>query len=192
MNTATLPPIPVTKNKVIVCPPFTSLHTFKDHNIILGAQNVHQSPNGAHTGEVSALMLVEAGVKYVIIGHSERRTQFGETNEVIAQKVNTSLSAGLIPILCISELSELENIGGNIIIAYEPIWAIGTGKTPTLDEIQSMHTKIKSTLNVPVLYGGSVTDQNAHDILAIQNVDGVLVGGASLNAEKFLSIVQYK
>lgn len=205
---------------VIICPPYTSLATANDllagSAIRLGAQNCHFAPKGAFTGEISIPMLKECGCEYVIIGHSERRQLFGESNAFINQKLMALLEGELSPILCIGEtLDERQNgktkavletqlaqclkdvaEAKSIIIAYEPVWAIGTGISASTEQITETHSFIHSWLKnkfsnvvVPILYGGSVNDKNAGEILAIPHVDGALIGGASLVAEKFASII---
>lgn len=201
-----------TRNKVILCVPFTML-CFNAHNISLGAQDVSIHDKGAYTGEVSAQMISETGAKYVIVGHSERRQYHQETNEIVRQKALQAISAGLIPIICIGETMSEKQAGlttkiiqsglqesvpsdasGNIIIAYEPRWAIGAGITPTPEEITQTHKLIADTLktmgiDAPILYGASVNAGNAADIMNLPNVDGVLVGGASLKTDDFIPII---
>ena len=208
-------------NKVIICAPFTSLATAysmcEDSGIEIGAQNVHHERGGTFTGEISADMLLELGVKYVLAGHSERRAMLGETDEFINQKVKSAINAGLHVILCIGEtLDELSagktfdvlkrqlekglaGVGNtkNIYIAYESVWAISGGDPnkpkpiATTDQIATVHAFIKNIINVPVLYGGSANDQNMHEIFSIPNVDGALIGGASLVPEKFAKMVSW-
>lgn len=184
---------------------------FVKNSILIGAQNVSEYQKGAYTGEVSAKMLSDIGADFVIIGHSERRHVFGETNEQIAAKVKIALQNGLKVILCVGEQLEEKNKYrfviseqlktalkdvdlSNVIVAYEPVWAIGTGKVATTKDIIKVHDYIKQLVNkkfnynVPVLYGGSVKPNNSAEILALSQVDGVLVGGASLNAEEFSKI----
>ncbi|MEK6276044.1 MAG: triose-phosphate isomerase [Actinomycetota bacterium] len=193
---------------VAVCPPFTSLavavQILAGTEIAVAAQNVHWEAEGAFTGEVSASMLRELGVYGAIVGHSERRQFFGETDETTAKRAKAALDAGLSVIACVGE-TEAEREAGetedvlrrqvsvleaedNLVIAYEPVWAIGTGKTATPEMAQEAHTLIKSVLDVPVLYGGSVKPENAAEILAQPAVDGALVGGASLDVESFGAI----
>lgn len=212
--------------EIIICPPFTSLGcaalTLKDSNIKVGAQNMYFEDSGAFTGEVSPLMLKELNVEYVIIGHSERRENFGENNELVNKKIKKALEIGLKPIVCIGEkLEEREadktkeiiltqiNEGfaylkpeemKNIIIAYEPIWAIGTGKTATPEQAQEMHAYIREILkemfdketsqSVIIQYGGSMKPENAKELLNQVDIDGGLIGGASLIAEKFEQIIR--
>jgi triosephosphate isomerase len=172
--------------------------------VAVAAQNVHWEQDGAYTGEISAGMLLELGVYGAIVGHSERRQYFGDTDETTAQRARAALSAGLFVIACVGE-TEQEREGGvtedvlrrqvslfepddNLVIAYEPVWAIGTGKTATPDMAQEAHAFIKSVLDVPVIYGGSVKPDNAEELLGRPDVDGALVGGASLELESFMAI----
>ena len=197
---------------MIICPPSTSLYSIheelEDSNVNLGAQNIYFEKKGAFTGEISALMAKEL-CKYVIIGHSERRGIFNEDNSLINKKVKAALDNNLTPIFCIGESPEEKETGKskdvvktqikeglkgvdtkNIIIAYEPIWAIGTGKTATPDIAQDMHAFIKGIVgNVPVLYGGSVKPENVKELMKEKDIDGALVGGASLDAKSFSEIV---
>jgi len=194
---------------VVVCPPYVSLATavqlLAGTEIGVAAQNVHWEEAGAYTGEVSAAMLRELGVYGTIVGHSERRQYFGETDETTAKRARAALDAGLFVIACVGE-TEQEREGGeteavlrrqvaalgaadeNLVVAYEPVWAIGTGKTATPELAQEAHALIKSLLDVPVLYGGSVKPDNAAELLAQPDVDGALVGGASLEIESFTEI----
>jgi len=200
--------------EILVCPPFLALgavrETLEGSPIRLGAQDVHWEAKGAFTGEVSTAMLKDVGCTAVILGHSERRHIMGETNEMVNRKVKACLAAGLLPIVCVGELLEERNMGvtrevverqiakgfdgltpeevAKTVIAYEPVWAIGTGKTATREMAQEAHALIKSVLDVPVLYGGSVKPENAAEILAEPAVDGALVGGASLDVESFGAI----
>ena len=209
------------KIEIIICPPFTLLSAASEFakNVYLGAQNLHPESEGAFTGEISAEMLVDLGVKYSIIGHSERRNEHNETNEIVALKVKVSLEKKLQTIICIgeTELQRKENktleileqqlldsLAGNanfkkLIVAYEPIWAIGTGLTPEVREILKVHNFIRLRLvelygsnasNIPLLYGGSVNGSNAPEIFNVPNVNGALVGGASLSFEKFAPIIK--
>lgn len=191
---------------LIVCPSAILLN--QSGHLTLGAQNIYHQPNGAYTGEISASMLTDIGVKYCLVGHSERRQYFGETNEIVRKKVELCIENSITPIICIGEtfeqyetgqtlevletqLSECLPSARDFWIAYEPIWAIGTGLTPTSDEITSVHTYIKGMLpSVTLLYGGSVNADNATAILSISNVDGALVGGASLDLQKISQIHQ--
>jgi triosephosphate isomerase (TIM) len=193
---------------VVVCPPFTSLAAavgiLADTDIGVFAQNVHWAAEGAFTGEISTGMLRELGVYGTIVGHSERRQYFGETDETVAQRVRTALDAGLDVIACVGE-TEVEREAGEteavlarqlsvlepddkLVLAYEPVWAIGTGKTATPELAQEAHAFIKSLLDLPVLYGGSVKPENAAELCAQPDVDGALVGGASLDVDSFATI----
>jgi len=215
--------------EIILCPPFTNLasvaQAIQDSPINLGAQNIHQKAKGAYTGEISASMLQAVNCSHVIIGHSERREHFKESNTLINKKLKTTLSNALTPIFCIGEtleqrennqtlsiigtqlsegLSNLENdlISEQkpIIIAYEPIWAIGTGKVATPQQAQEVHKFIREKIatllshkfaeNTSILYGGSVKPDNSQDLMSQTDIDGALVGGASLSAESFLEIIQ--
>jgi triosephosphate isomerase (TIM) len=213
--------------EVVICPPATLLHAMVQHvsrqeaahRIGLGGQDCHFSAAGAHTGDISAAMLVDAGARYVILGHSERRADHQETSKTIAAKVKAAVEAGLIPIVCVGEteterdagdaykvvLEQLEHsvpaamMMASLIVAYEPVWAIGTGRVPGLDDIAQMHASIRKALverfgdaaaDVPILYGGSVKPGNARDILSVTHVNGALVGGASLKATDFLPIIE--
>lgn len=209
---------------VLICPPATLLHraaqALEDTSIAVGGQDCHAQATGAHTGDVSAEMLKDAGAEYVILGHSERRQDHGEHDEDVRAKARAAMDAGLTTIVCVGESLEqreaantLDIIGGqmsgsipdqstgeNLIVAYEPIWAIGTGKVPTLDQIGEVHDFIRARLerrfgegvgrSVRLLYGGSVKPGNASEIFGVSNVDGALVGGASLKAADFSGIVQ--
>jgi triosephosphate isomerase len=213
---------------VLVAPPFTALTVIADRikgsNIQLAAQNLHWEPEGAYTGEISSGMLLSAGCTYVIIGHSERRQYFGETNATVNRKTKAALAHNLTPIFCIGEsleereaektfsildkqLSEgLESIAADdiekIIIAYEPVWAIGTGKTASNEQAQEVHHFIRNYVSdlygkdianvVRILYGGSVKPNNIAGLMAQSDVDGALVGGASLTASSFAGIVKFK
>lgn len=208
-----------------VCVPFTSLQTavqvFKDSRIRVGAQNVSQYDSGAFTGEVSVAQLYGIGAKYVIIGHSERRGLYGETDESVNRKVHAALNGSLTPIICVGESLDQREIGVtydlvamqvksalygvpaeklcDVVIAYEPIWAIGTGKTATPGDAQDVCHEIRSVIRtlydtraaraMPVLYGGSMNDKNAYDLLAQQDIDGGLIGGASLKPVSFATII---
>jgi triosephosphate isomerase len=193
---------------VAVCPPFTGLapavQALADTEIAVAAQNVHWEPEGAYTGEISAPMLVDLGVYGAIVGHSERRQYFGETDEAVGRRAAAALDAGLSVIACVGELEEERERGetedvlrrqlaplgahDNLVVAYEPVWAIGTGKTATPDLAQEAHAFVKSLLDVPVLYGGSVKPENAAELLGQPDVDGALVGGASLEVDSFVAI----
>ena len=209
----------------IVCPPFTSLSVAAEllskSSIALGAQNLSEHESGAYTAEISAGMLVAAGVKYVIIGHSERRQYYHENDSLINAKLKSAFNNGLFPIFCVGEtLKEreagesqevvsrqfLKGVDGlsaenlkNLIVAYEPAWAIGTGKTATPEMAQDMHkfirenmTKIEPAIanSTPILYGGSVRPDNAAGLLSQPDIDGALVGGASLSADSFMKIIE--
>lgn len=212
--------------EVVICPPYTSLSEassmIKDSKIRLGAQNIHEEENGAFTGEVSAKMLLGAGCEYVIIGHSERRTIYKESNELINKKIRRALKNNLKPIFCVGELLEerekniteqviksqvlkgLQDFSLNdlkdLIIAYEPVWAIGTGKTATPQQAEEVHLFIRTLLannfssdfaeNLSILYGGSVKPDNSKELLSQKNIDGALVGGACLNADSFINIIK--
>lgn len=200
--------------EVLICPPFPIIGLFSaefsDEGVAIGGQDCHPEPGGAHTGDVSAEMLADAGAAYVIVGHSERRLEHGETDDLVRRKAKATWRAGMKPIICVGE-TEAERradkakeivgrqLAGSIpvgaedfVIAYEPVWAIGTGLTPTLEDIADMHSFIRSNSpeGVRILYGGSVKPSNAADILATANVHGALVGGASLKAEDFYAIIQ--
>jgi len=209
---------------IILAPPFTSLsaaaESLKNTNILLSAQNVFYEEKGAYTGEISPLMLVDIGCRYAIIGHSERRQFFFETDDVVNKKNKAVKKAGLGVIVCVGEsleeresgktfdvlLRELEKgLDGtgpqNTVIAYEPIWAIGTGKTATPEQAQEVHAYIREKLRVLygneadelcIIYGGSVTPDNVDSLMACEDVDGALVGGASLKVENFTRIVQFR
>jgi len=213
------------KTEVIVCPPFTSLETavtvVKGSSIKVGAQNMHYESGGAFTGEISADMLKSVGCEYVILGHSERRTLFGESDEMINKKVKKALSSGLKPIFCVGETLEeresnlTEKVVDNqvknglsgiseaelseLIIAYEPVWAIGTGKTASPEQAQEVHKFIRNLIsklysnnladNLVIQYGGSVKPDNAEELFSQPDIDGGLIGGASLKADSFISIV---
>jgi triosephosphate isomerase len=209
---------------VLLCPPFTALRTVieatLDSPVRVGAQNVHEAPDGPFTGEISVPMLLELGVSAVVLGHSERRQHFGETDGALQRKVPAVLEAGLMPILCIGEterereegeterklrqqvqvdLASVEdNLLAFVVIAYEPIWAIGTGKTATSEQAQEAIAFVRSIVrerdadaadHMRILYGGSVNAGNAAELLAMPDIDGALVGGASLDADQFTAIV---
>lgn len=190
--------------EVVVCPPFTSLAAALGRGVPVYAQNVHWADEGAFTGEVSAPMLLEVGVEGAIVGHSERRQYFGETDETVRQRCEAALAAGLAVIACVGE-SDAEREAGEtdavlrrqveaiprheaLVIAYEPVWAIGTGKTATPALAQQAHETIKALHDTRVLYGGSVKPENAAELMAQPAVDGALVGGASLEPESFAAI----
>ena len=205
-----------------VFPPATLLipmgDTLRGSGIALGAQDCHAEPRGAHTGDISAPMLRDAGCAYVIVGHSERRGEHGETDAMVRAKAAAARKAGLVPVLCIGEtaaerksghvlavldrqLAESVPLGAKpaqLVIAYEPVWAIGSGRTPTAADVASVHTHIRARLRdriqggagIRLLYGGSVKPGNARELLSVENVDGALIGGASLNVADFWSIAQ--
>jgi triosephosphate isomerase len=211
-----------TDRDVLVCPPATLAlavaETVRDSGVLVGGQNCHAKASGAHTGEISAEMLRDCGASCVIVGHSERRADCGETDAIVRTKAEAAWRAGLLPIVCIGEtLAEREagrtlavletQIRGSVpagataarlVVAYEPVWAIGTGKTPTTAEVASAHAHIRKVLGglmadapaVRLLYGGSVKDSNAAELLAAGDVDGALIGGASLKAGEFLAIAK--
>ncbi|MDF1610759.1 MAG: triose-phosphate isomerase [Stygiobacter sp.] len=214
-----------TKATVIVCPPFTSLETtqtlLKDSIIKFGAQNMYYEDSGAFTGEISPLMLKSVGCEYVILGHSERRTIFQESDSLINKKIKTAIKHELKPIFCIGETLEqrekgitfevcerqvkngLEGISeselSHLIIAYEPVWAIGTGKTATSEQAEEVHSFVRKLIEkmysknlaekIVIQYGGSVKPENAKELLSQPNIDGALVGGACLKADSFLKII---
>ena len=189
---------------VVICPPFVSLEAAVGEEWTIYAQNVHWAAEGAFTGEVSAQMLVELGVQGAIVGHSERRQWFGETDETVRSRCDAALEAGLAVIACVGETEtereagETENVlrrqvaavpqHADLVIAYEPVWAIGTGKTATPEMAQEAHLLIKSLHPTRVLYGGSVKPDNAAELLTQPDVDGALVGGASLDPDSFAAI----
>lgn len=205
---------------VLVCPPapylLQAVRLAENSGIAVGAQDCHTKPSGAHTGDISAAMLADCGCRYVILGHSERRADHDETSELVAAKAKAALEAGLIAIVCVGETeaerdrgaaldvvsSQLEGsvpadaAADNLVIAYEPVWAIGTGRTPTPDDIAAVHAHIRALLKawfkdggeMRILYGGSVKGSNAAALLHIPNVDGALVGGASLKSDEFWAI----
>ena len=201
---------------VLLCPPATLIAAMADavagSAVALGGQDCHAQASGAHTGDISAQMLADSGARYVILGHSERRADHGESSADVAAKARAAHAAGLRAIICLGE-TEAERDGGqtldvvlsqlaqslpvgadaaNTVIAYEPVWAIGTGRTPTLDQIAEVHDALREKLPdaaISLLYGGSVKPGNAAEIFAIANVDGALVGGASLKAADFGAII---
>ena len=217
-----------TKHEVILCVPYTDLFyallNVQGTNIKIGAQNMHWEEKGAYTGEVSGQMLKSIGVEYVIIGHSERRQYFAETDETVNKKIKSALAVGLKPIVCVGETLEQRESGvteqiitaqvekafegitatdlDKIIVAYEPIWAIGTGKTATKEDANETIKWIREEIekiygnsvsdNVIIQYGGSVKSSNAKELFEMSDIDGGLVGGASLKAEEFAKIVNYK
>jgi triosephosphate isomerase len=194
--------------EAVICPPFGSLGAAVASGHTIFAQNVHWAEEGAFTGEVSAKILLELGVQGAIVGHSERRQYFGETDESVARRLAAAIGHGLRAIACVGESREEREAGQtelvlriqveaiadavgaheNLVIAYEPVWAIGTGLTATPDQAREAHAFIKSLLDLPVLYGGSVKPENAAELLSQSEVDGALVGGASLDVESFTAI----
>ncbi len=192
--------------EAVICPPFGSLGAAVASGRTIFAQNVHWEDEGAFTGEVSTRILLELGVQGAIVGHSERRRYFGETDETVRLRTEHALEAGLRVIACVGELDEERERGETedvlrrqvsvlpehdaLVVAYEPVWAIGTGKTATPEQAQEAHALIKSLLAVPVLYGGSVKPENAAELLGQPAVDGALVGGASLDVESFTALCQ--
>lgn len=217
----------VTGRDVMIAPAFTALEplakVFEDSPVALGAQNMYWEDEGAYTGEISPAMLVAAGCTYVIIGHSERRQYFAETDRTVNRKINAALRHQLIPVLCIGETEQqressetfsvldkqikegLEGLSSNdlgtLVIAYEPIWAIGTGKTATTEQAQEVHAFLRGRMkegfgnslakSIRILYGGSVKPANILELMAMPDIDGALVGGASLEADSFTAIVNY-
>ncbi len=211
---------------VLICPPFTIISRAKElacEGIMIGAQNMHWEEKGAFTGEISPLMLVDAGAHFVILGHSERRTLFNESSKNVSQKVEAALRHGLTPVICVGEEIDVRNSGrhldyvreqlieslpensalkelageGEVVFAYEPLWAIGTGNNATPEQAQEMHMHIKKVLSkefpflekTRVIYGGSVKPGNAKELISMPDVEGFLVGGASLDPESFFSII---
>jgi triosephosphate isomerase len=221
---ALLPQIAATQSDVVICSPFTALSAVVERRygtaVKVAAQNMHEEDSGPFTGEISASMLVELDVEAVVLGHSERRQLFGETDEALARKVPAALAAGLEPILCVGETEEAHDAGqakavlerqlqadlgglesseiDRIVVAYEPIWAIGTGRTATPEQAQEVIAFIRDVLRergatadaVRILYGGSVKPGNAAELMAQPDIDGALVGGASLDAGDFAAIVK--
>jgi triosephosphate isomerase (TIM) len=191
---------------VVLCPPYVSLREALGRGLAVFAQNVHWASDGAFTGEVSAEMLLELGVSGSIVGHSERRQYFGETDETAWSRAEQALAVGLRVIYCVGELEREREAGHTeevlrrqlsvlspherLIVAYEPVWAIGTGKTAAAEQAQEAHALIKGLIDVPVLYGGSVKPENAEELLSEPDVDGALVGGASLDVDSFTAICQ--
>jgi len=206
------------KCDVLICPPATLIALVAGKGIEIGAQDCHMNTSGAHTGDISALMLKDLGCRYVIVGHSERRGDHGETNDIVKSKALAAHQQGLTAIICVGESDADRDCGdtldvvttqvkasipedavaGNTVIAYEPVWAIGTGKTPTADDVAEVHTVIRNLLMdrfgdegemVRILYGGSVKASNADELMSVSNVNGALVGGASLKADDFFGII---
>ena len=208
---------------IVLCPPFTLLNTvdliLQDTHCELGAQDMEINDNGAFTGQISASMLTDCGCQYVILGHSERRAIYGETDQLVADKVSKAIDSGLIAILCVGETQQeresgvteevvsrqvqavIDTVGiaafGNIVIAYEPVWAIGTGLTASPEQAQDVHQAIRNQLNqldaeiaegCRILYGGSMKPENAAELISKPDIDGGLIGGAALKAEDFLAI----
>jgi triosephosphate isomerase len=211
------------KADLLVCPPATLISTFAGQArgataLSIGAQDCHPEASGAHTGDISAEMLRDAGASAVIVGHSERRTDHGESDALVREKAEAAWRAGLLAIVCIGETQHQRDAGqaldicrgqlelslpegaraDNLVVAYEPVWAIGTGRTPTTDDVAEVHAAIREVLvsrfgdegrKMRILYGGSVKPSNAKELMAVANVNGALVGGASLKAADFLAIV---
>ncbi|NBC34640.1 MAG: triose-phosphate isomerase [Alphaproteobacteria bacterium] len=207
---------------MLLCPPATLISTVGEaiagSGLLLGGQDCHAAASGAHTGDTAAEMLADLGCTHVIVGHSERRTNHGEIDLAVAEKANAAHRAGLVSIICIGETESERDAGDaltvcsrqiagsvpagatsdNMVIAYEPVWAIGTGRTPTNADVAEVHAHIRAELsrkvsdpdNVRILYGGSVKGSNAGELMAVPNVDGALVGGASLKADEFWTIAQ--
>jgi len=214
--------------EVLVCPPFLALGAVREalegSPLRLGAQDVHWEAKGAFTGEVSTAMLKDVGCSAVILGHSERRHIMGETNDMVNRKVKACLAAGLLPVVCVGELLEERNMGvtrevverqiskgldglspeevAKLVIAYEPVWAIGTGKTATPRQAEEVHHYVRKLVTqksgeavgkgIRILYGGSVSPDNVKELMAEEDIDGALVGGASLKVDSFVKIVRYK
>jgi triosephosphate isomerase (TIM) len=210
------------RSELVLCPPATLLmaiaEAIRGSSIALGGQDCHGEPKGAHTGDIGAPMLRDVGCQYVILGHSERRTNHHESDALVRAKVTAALAARLVPILCVGETAEErdrgealavvsrqlagslpDGVGGAVlVIAYEPVWAIGTGRTPTTDDVAAVHAHIRRELAgkvgeptaTRILYGGSVKPGNAGELLSVANVDGALVGGASLIADDFWAIAK--
>ena len=205
---------------VAICPPFTLIAAAaaRQPGLTIGAQDVHEADKGAHTGCVSAPMLKEAGASYVIVGHSERRADQGESDALVRAKAVNAIHHGLVAIVCVGETEAQRDAGeavavveaqiegsipadalrDSLVVAYEPVWAIGTGRTPSVKDVADMHAAIRAKLSktigreadyIRLLYGGSVKPENAAELMAVKNVDGALVGGASLTAAQFLPII---
>lgn len=209
------------KCDVLICPPFTLISTLADlgaKNVAIGAQDCHMNMSGAHTGDISAEMLNELGCAHIIVGHSERRADHGESNETVKAKASAAQSVGATAIICVGETIDEREAGDavsvvtsqvkasipddataeNTTIAYEPVWAIGTGKVPTAADVEEIHAEIRTVLNdrfgadgakIRILYGGSVKASNANELMSVANVNGALVGGASLKADDFYGII---
>jgi len=216
-----------TRDEIVVCPPYIDLadamEAVEGSSVAIGAQNVHWKEEGAFTGEISAAMLLALGVKHVIVGHSERRQYFGETDDTVNIRLKAALEAGLTPVCCVGEVLEEREAGltddvlrrqcvrafhaisakkaAKMVVAYEPVWAIGTGKTATPEIAAEAHAVIRREASeifgeefsgkLRILYGGSVKPENAATLMAQEEIDGALVGGASLNAKSFAAIVKY-
>src|SRR5271154_866533 len=216
-----------TRDEIVVCPPYTSasaaIESAQGSNVAIGVQNVHWKADGAYTGEISAAMLLSLGATHVIVGHSERRQYFGETDDTVNLRLKTALEAGLTPICCVGEVLEEREAGlcddvlrrqcvrafhaisakkaAKMVVAYEPVWAIGTGKTATPELAAEAHAVIRSeateifgeefAAKLRILYGGSVKPDNAASLMAQEEIDGALVGGASLDPKSFAGIVKY-
>ncbi len=217
-------PAVAAKADLLVCPPATLIAAFAEKvptsgGFGVGAQDCHPKPSGAHTGDISAEMLADAGARAIIVGHSERRADHGETDILVRQKAEAAWRAGLIAIVCIGETQQQRDAGqtleicrgqlngslpdgagaDNLVVAYEPVWAIGTGLTPTAADVEQIHRFIRELLigrfkgegaKIRILYGGSVKPSNASELMAVENVNGALVGGASLKAADFLAIAR--
>jgi triosephosphate isomerase (TIM) len=215
------------RDEIVVCPPFldipVAVEAVKDSNVVIGAQDMHWEKEGAYTGETCSSMLLAVGVTHVIIGHSERRQYFGETDDIVNLKLKTALEVGLTPIVCVGEVLEEREAGltedvlrrqclrafhaisgkkaGKLIVAYEPVWAIGTGKTATPQMASDAHALIRTEASkafgeafaaqLRILYGGSVKPENAKALMAEAEIDGALAGGASLDPRSFAAIVKY-
>lgn len=218
----------LTEREALVCPPYTALYALRPllvgTKLALGAQDLHHEPQGAFTGAIAAGMLCDVGCRYVIIGHSERRQYFGETDASVNRKIRAALAAGLSPIVCVGELKSERDSGqaeavvarqitggltglsaaeaARLVIAYEPVWAIGTGDTATPADAQAMHAAIRTMLGnqfgsatadaLRIQYGGSVKPDNIDELMAQPDIDGALVGGASLKADSFLRIIHFQ
>jgi triosephosphate isomerase len=212
----------IARADLLVCPPVTLVAAFAEkakgaRAVAVGAQDCHPKPSGAHTGDISAEMLADAGAKAIIVGHSERRADHGETDAIVRRKAEAVWRAGLTAIVCIGETRDQRDAGktldicggqlkgslpdgstaANLVVAYEPVWAIGTGLTPTVADVEQIHRFIRELLvgrfsgegaRTRILYGGSVKPSNARELMAVANVNGALVGGASLKAADFLAI----
>jgi triosephosphate isomerase (TIM) len=215
------------RDEIVVCPPYTdvdaAIASTKNSNVAIGVQNVHWKADGAYTGEISAPMLLSLGITHVIVGHSERRQYFGETDDTVNLRLKTALESGLTPICCVGEVLEEREAGATddvlrrqcvrafhsisakkaakLVVAYEPVWAIGTGKTATPELAAEAHAVIRSEAaevfgeefanQLRILYGGSVKPENASSLMAQEEIDGALVGGASLDPKSFAAIVKY-